>query len=332
MNLLRKPQNKWGWVRIGGLVALSFIVAWTILAALLRAVGDVSWLAWSGYRSFSLLDGFELAVLPIMAVFGTKWLEEQDIKYETEQASLRQVEQAVAANRKESLERLQRAVSSVLPDTSSGTIEISVQTRLEIKEIIQSLLPELDGLGKGEALRFFFEKEMLSGGKPVVDLKGIDCKGLKVQNAHFNGASLEGVDLSGAQLDRAHLVKACLTGANLSKSFFRHADLREAVLIGSNLSGARLEEANLEGADLSNANLEAAVFVNANLKNCKLAGFPASNADFNSIEMNDRRRSMQALEQAILVDTVSPEGRKVTNEKGKEFLQNKELAIVIDRL
>lgn len=331
MSVFRKPQNKWGWVRIGGLAILAAIIAWTLLATLLRGVGDVSWMVWSGYRAFSLLDGFELAVLPILAVWGAGWLEEQDIKHETEQARHEQAEQAVTANRNAILARLHQAVLPVLPDASSGTTEIAAQAYLGIKEMLESLLPELDGKGKGEALLFLFEKDLLSGDQPV-DLKDIDCSGLAAQNAHFNGASLDSINLSGAQLDGAQLVKARLAGANLSKSFLRHADLREAVLIGSDLSSARLEEANLEGADLRNANLEATLFVNANLKNCMLGGSPASDVDLLQTDKNHPQRNMQALDQAILVDTISPEGRKVTNGKGKEYLQSKELAIVIDRL
>jgi uncharacterized protein YjbI with pentapeptide repeats len=174
-------------------------------------------------------------------------------------------------------------------------------------------LPELDGKGKGELLRLLFEKGLLNGANPAVGLRGADFREAAIHKAHLNGISLEGVDLGKARLDGAHMEKSILSGTNLSKAFLRHADLKEGVLPGCDLSGAHLEHANLEGANLNGARLDGAFLSSANLRNCALD-------------------SLDVLEQAILIETILPEGRVATNEKGKEYLRNKEIAVLVDRL
>lgn len=333
MKVLGKPQNNWGWVRAAGLVVFTGVVVWTVLAAGLRGVGEVSWMAWSGYQNFWLLDAIELAVVPLLAALIGGWLEEQDLNTETEQSRRREAEQAVAQQRKNILKRFHDALLSELPDAAHGAAEITEPARLKILEITRSVLAELDGKGKGEVLHFFYEKGLLVGEKPPVELTGIDFEGVRIHEARLNGICLERVNLTSARLEEAHLARARLSGANLSRAFLRRADLRDAVLAGSNLSGAHLESANLEGADLQAANLEGAFLTNANLKRCLLNGIQVKDAHFTKADFNGSQGiSPQTLDQAVLIETIFPDGRKVTNEKGKAYLKDQEIAMVIDRL
>ncbi len=290
-------------------------------------------MAWSGYHNFSLMEGIELAIVPLLAALIGGWLEEQDINTETEQSRRREAEQAVAEQRKNVLKRFHEELLSALPEAKHGTAEITTPVQLRILEIVRSVLPELDGKGKGEVLHFLFEKGLLIGEKPLVVLTGIDFGGARIHEAKLNGICLQSGYLTTARLERAHLVKSCLSGANLAKAFLRHADLRDAVLAGSDLSGAHLEGANLEGADLKSACLEGAFLTNANLKRCLLNGIQAKDAHFMEVDLSGSQGiSPETLDQAVLIETIFPDGRKVTNEKGKAYLKDQEIAMVIDRL
>jgi hypothetical protein len=333
MKVLGKPKNKWGWVRVSGWAVMAGVVVWTVVAAALRGMGGVPWLAWSGYQLFSLLDGIELAVVPLLAVFIGGWLEEENFRTETEQSNQAESERVSAEQRKTIIKHYHDAILSELPETRHGKAEITEHNRLRMKEIVWAALPQLDGKGKGEFLHFLFEKGLLSGEKPVIELTGMDFGGVILHKAHLNNIYLEGCDLTAAQLDGAHLVKGRLSMAKLKKAALRHADLREAVLVRSNLSGAHLENANLEGADIKAACLEGAFLTKANLKHCKLTGIQVKDAFFQQADLRGCQGfNLAILDQAILIETIFPDGRKVTNEKGKAYLQKKEIAAVIDRL
>lgn len=320
MKIFGKPKNKWGWVRVTSCVVLAGALVWMMLAAMLKNMSVVSWMAWSNYQTFSFLDGVELVIMMLLAVIITGRLEEQ----ETAESNDRQAEQAIAAHHRGIIKHFHQAVVAVL-----DAPELPAQTRLRIFELVQAALPELDGKGKGEILRFLFEKELLTGENPAVELKGTDFSGVTLHKAHLNGIGLEGVDFRNAQMDGAHLGKSRLSGTNLSKAFLRHAGLSEAVLTGCNLYGAHLDGANLEEADLRNACLEAAFLRDTNLKNCILND--VSGTDAHS-EIADSGCSQGIVDQAILIDTILPDGRKVTNPKGKEYLRNKEIEALVNRL
>ncbi len=313
MRIFRKPETLWGWVRAAGIVLLAAVAVWTALAVILRGVGEIPWLAWSGYQNFSFLNGAELAALPLLAVFIAGWLEEHDLRVQAEHTNHREAEQAAAARRARILKQLREAILAELDEKKHPQTEIPAQPRAGISDTILAALPELDGKGKGELLHLLFEKGLLNGANPAVALNGADFGGITMPKAQLNGISMGGIDLRKARLDGAHMEKSILSGANLSKAILRHANLREAALAGSDLSGAHLEHANLEGADLKGARLEGAFLNNASLRNCVMD-------------------SPETLDEAILVETVDPDGRVITNEKGKEHLRNKELAVLVDRL
>jgi hypothetical protein len=322
MKYLGKPTNRWGWVRVASLILFASVLLWTLLTVVLRAVGEIPWLVWSGYQNFSLMNGFELAIVPLMAVFAGNWLEEHDARVESEQARQREAEREVTEQRKECLKRVHEVVEAQLQEIgrhdlkhTHGAVEVPELARQRINEIVRAVLPDLDGKGKGDLVHFLFEKG-LSGGEnlcdyPVVDWKDADLNGAGLRKVHLIGVRLDGANLRGAQMDGAHLAKGCFTGSNLSKAFLRHANLCEANLSGSNLSLARLESANLEGADLRGARTDGAMLVQASLKGCRLDS---------------------SLDSAVLVDTILPDGRKATNEKGKEYLKAKEIETLVDRL
>lgn len=399
MKLLGRPKNRWGWVRIAGWAAFALALLWTLLAALLRGMGDVPWLRWSGYAAFSVADGLEMAVVPLLAVIAAGWMEDQDHHAAAEQHNHHKAEQAAAEQRRKVLRQVEELVLAelpgadhhapvqgnlahdpggetntppgsepdVLPGGAAGShlhgkphaephdgpggkqggvhVHLSAPARLRLREAVLAALAELDGKGRGEMLRFLFERGLLNGDHPALDLPGANLSELHLTKTHLSGVALDGADLSGARLDGAHLESSRLSGAKLVKAHLRHAHLKAAHLAGSDLTGARLEGADLEGANLSGARLEGALLMGANLKRCALNGIQARGAHLQKADLSGSlglapgeaaqtapMAAPVALDEAILIDTVLPDGRVVTNARGKEYLQNKEIATLIDRL
>lgn len=291
MKFLAKPQNMWGWLRVAGLALLVVLLLVVLIAAVLKS--SLPWLA-----NFSLAQGGELAVIPLLGVILGAWLEEQDVKSAGERSQHAEAQQVLEARRREILQPLHAAVAGGL----SGT---QVAAQLAVA------LPELDGKGRGDALHFLFEKGYLSG-EHALDLQGADFSGAQLPRVHLHHACLAGVNLGGAQLGGAHLAHSRLNASSLVKAFLRHADLKGAALNGCDLSGAQLEGASLEGADLSGAQLQGALLKGANLKHAILDG--------------------TALDAAVLIETVLPDGRRMTNENGKAYLRARELEEVVNRL
>ena len=237
MKFLNKPKNKWGWMRVIGYALVALVVLWTIKAAVLQAIGGVAWLRWTGYQSFTPTLGFELAILPLLAALIGGWMEDQAVKFKAEQTTYHETQHALETRRKETLKRFHDAVLAQLPEAKHESTGITGQALTSIPELIRATLPELDGKGKGELLHFLYEKGLITGEAPLVELTGTDFARAISNKAHFNGICLDSVDLTNVEMDEAHLAKSRISGAKLSKAFLRKADLREAVLQPQQLQG-----------------------------------------------------------------------------------------------
>jgi uncharacterized protein YjbI with pentapeptide repeats len=129
---------------------------------------------------------------------------------------------------------------------SRGGEEVSILA----KGRTHTVLPRLDGEGKGRVLQFLYETGLIIKDRSVVDLLGADLRA-----ANLRGANLRGADLRGADLSRANMGGADLRGADLSGANLREANLHWADLISANLSRAYVGETDLSLADLSGADL-----------------------------------------------------------------------------
>ncbi len=333
MKVFGKPVNRWGWMRVIAYTALAGIVTWALAAAGLRQLGAVSWMAWSGYQTFSPLAALDLAVVSLLAAFAAGWLEVHEQQTGIALAQHQEAGLARAVQREAIIGRFQQAVQAALPGAGQAPAGLPERTQIEIALLAREALKELDGQGKGAVLRFLFDQKLLDIQNLPVELHNADCRGAVLTDAQLGGICLDGVDLSNAQLNGAGLVKGRFFRANLRLARLRQADLGEAVLDGCNLHGARLDDANLEGADLRRAHLEAAILIQANLKDCKLDGYPARGARSTDMQRKDGQAlSLGPLDKAILIDTILPDGQKVTNENGKNYLRDKELSMLVDKL
>lgn len=333
MKIFGKPKNKWGWVRMTFIVAFAGIVIWVILAAVLRSFGEISWLMWSGYQKLTLLRGLELVIFPGTVVILAGWMEEQEHQAQIAYRAQKEKERALDQMREEKLERFRKAILAELSEVEQVFPDIPSQTRRKILEIVRVELEDLDGKGKGEALLFLFSKELIHGHAPIIDLSNLDFSGTILNNAQLNEIALPNVNLSKSNLTGSSLVKCQLHRANLEKAVLDNADMRNAALAGSNLNGAHLIDTNLEEAELRNITLHGAFLKNTNLQNC--AWDEISQKDLAAQKMEARELSEgipEVLEQAILIEAMIKEKRKVTNKNGKEYLLNKEYADLVDKL
>ena len=306
MRIFGKAKNRWGWLRLAGILGTAVVVMWALAAALLRGLGDLPGLAWSGYAAFTPVKALEWLLVPLTAALVAGWLEDHEHASAAELESRRENERRLAAQREETLRQLHAAVEGAQDGAGH---ELPAPTRARLAQAVQAALAQLDGKGRGEALGLLHAKKLVE--TPFAELAQADFSGALLHNARLNGTHLPGANLAGAKINGAHLTKCDFTGANLARVFIQQSDLRGSVLAGCNLSRSRLIDVDLEGADLSAAVLEDAFFKNANLKHAKVP---------------------EPLDRAVLIETVLPDGRRVTNQNGKEYLKQKEYADLVDKL
>lgn len=309
MRILGKAKNRWGWLRLAGILGAAVVLLWALAAALLRGLGTFPGLAWSGYADFTPAKALEWLMVPLAAVVAGGWLEDHEHAAAAELDSQREAERKLAAQREAALRQLHAAVDGALAGLKHGEHGLPAPARAQLAEAVQSALAQLDGKGKGEVLSLLHGKKLVE--TPFPELAQADFSGALLHNARLNGTHLPGANLAGAKMDGAHLSKCDFTGANLAKAFIQHSDLRGTVLAGCNLERSRLIDVDLEGADLSGAALEGAFFKNAKLKHARVP---------------------EAFAQATLIETVLPDGSQVTNPAGKEYLKQKEYADLVDKL
>ena len=202
------------------------------------------------------------------------------------------------------------------PNLTAASVNPAVKA--EAQALTLTTLSRLDGIGKGELVKFLYSEGLIGkcplavgreycampGRIPVLSLVGADLRKASLQEASLNGADLSGTDLRGAdlrhsdltrvRLHRANLSGADLSGANLlgadlSEAYLRVAILKQTVLGCENSHYCRepavLRQADLQGTDLEGADLGRTVLVGADLRealliNAKLAGADLEQASF----------------------------------------------------
>jgi uncharacterized protein YjbI with pentapeptide repeats len=162
--------------------------------------------------------------------------------------------------------------------TARANDDVRHRARLRTLEI----LPSLDGVRKGEVVKFLYDSGLITQGAGVIFMSGANLEDVYLENeflveAHLAGVDLKRAHLAGAHLEWARLGEASLAGVDLKEAFLvaAHlggADLVRADLRGASLVGANLAGAELMGANLAGAHLEWAYLVGANLEAANLSG------------------------------------------------------------
>ncbi|MEC4019823.1 pentapeptide repeat-containing protein [Streptomyces sp. H27-D2] len=115
-------------------------------------------------------------------------------------------------------------------------------------------------------------------GQAVVDLRGVDLRGLK-QMSRENTSVYAAADVI-VSFPSAIMAEADLSRADLRYAVFRDSDLRSASFRSADLRLAAFSDADLRGADLRGANLIGVEFDGTDLRRADLRGAKHSGVDF----------------------------------------------------
>jgi uncharacterized protein YjbI with pentapeptide repeats len=156
-----------------------------------------------------------------------------------------------------------------------------------------TVLPQLDGVRKGELVHFLREAGLIDSKNTIVSLDGADLTDIVLPfTTDSSGTNLSDINLSGANLFRAELGYANLNGANLNGILLFETDLKNATLIHANLSSAHIDSATLTNANLTGATLTDATLTNANLSKADLRGANLNGALLCFIKLSNDKMHM----------------------------------------
>lgn len=332
MTFFKKPKNKWGWIRLSSSIILVGVALWAALIFGLQNSSEFSVMAERMSLTFSQTNVLAVGIFALILCIFAEWMEEESLRISAKRSKYQEIKLSADEKRGKILGNFREVVQTVLAEVEGEPPQDHAQAWKKISELVRSSLTDLDATGKGDLLRTLESYGLLSREKIVLDLHSADFSKSQLNGVQFNDISLEGVDLSRAQLYESHLACMQFSGANLNKADLRNSDLKEAIMVGCNLSSAIFENANLEHADLRDCRMDKAVLIKANLKNCKLDGLQGRNINLYEADLRGSQGISQTiLDHAVLLDTILPDGRKVTNAKGKEYKRKIELLIAIER-
>ncbi|GEM_PF-3136459 len=170
-----------------------------------------------------------------------------------------------------------------------------------LSEFIQSLLPELVGIGITLTGIYYLEqwrqskveerrlkKELLW----QVTSRSRDVAIGTIDRIRHEGwlCDIDGI-LKGIVIPRAQWAGANLCGANLEDAVLNFADLEGTNLMGANLRNTKLFEINLINSELNNANLDMANFTFANLRQASITNIAVSKTIVSWVNFSDANLS-----------------------------------------
>jgi hypothetical protein len=274
--MMKERSKRFSWRVI--VIALTTLLVWVFYLILWNGS---SWRTWTGFGDFTsptgeyhhaktLWDWMSLLIVPAALASGAWVLNKWQADRERDIAR----RQGETDREMESERQGQTMFEAYLDQMTLLLLEKGLRQREdcdEVKTIARArtltLLNALDGVRKGQVIKFLFEANLLTRG-----LKLIDLKNANLEDIHLVWADLTRIDLTGSHLSRAQLKFAHLEDSNLTNTTLVKADLRRACLQRCNLKRANLAWADLRGASLEAANLEEAHLEGAQLLDAKLTG------------------------------------------------------------
>jgi hypothetical protein len=284
MNQDQQPRPWWKDKRLVWALAALALIGLVIISILGYSQRWVRW-AWTGVETKSSWDWLELLIVPIVLGGAALWFStQQNRKAEQERAARerehdlalasreRENDREIATDRvrEEALQRYLDNMQELILDRELKLSEKDAELRAVVRARTFAVVRSLDGIRKGQVLRFLHEAELIGGA--VIEESGerrvIEAI-IDLRTADLSFAFLHRADLNQANLSLANLSDANLSNANLSLADLSLADLSFAVLSFADLLGANLRGADLSLADLSGADLSAAILSNANLSGAR---------------------------------------------------------------
>jgi uncharacterized protein YjbI with pentapeptide repeats len=273
------------------------LIVW---AAYLRFVRGYVWADWTGFRGKTLWD-FQVVfigvagaiLLTILNIHNT----EKRARSEREIAADRQHEVTLQGYLDKMAELLLKENLREEKD-NKDSIVIGVAQILTI-----TTLRKLDYERRNIIFQFLRDAKLAE-----FILKGVTLQNANLQYAslfHFNlsEALLSGANLRGAFLEKADLSRAYLNGADLSEAYLNGANLFQAILDGADLQRAYLGGTNLRESHLRMTNMRGAILSLADLDNANLTG-----ADLRGARVSSERLAKAKFSEDIIL----PNGTKKT--------------------
>ena len=314
MNIFGKPKNIWGKIRltcVTGFAVSGILIVFHLIRSL--SIIDYAFL-----RSFSLLELFEFILLFFVGALLSGWMEQKEIR---KNASLVELHAKEKMQQDILLDQFRNQIQEIAASFEKNTANITDFNNTTVVNLIRKILPDLNAKTKGMVLSVLYDYKLICDENPAVGFEGISWSGTDITENHLDGINISNVDFQKSCLIGANLERSCFSGCDLRRSVFRNANLKGSNLREANLQNANFSDANLEGTDLRDANLTDTFFKGANLRNCFFGTSSLDCTDFSEV-----------LESAILISTILPDGRKITNEKGKQYLRRKEYEMIVDKL
>lgn len=302
-------------------VSLTFLIL--LVIAVIHRQTKNSWPEWSGFgpyvvpgsnkeseRGKTLWDIIKLLIAPIM--LATIAFLFSDYQSKTELSM--QTRRATSESLVETKRYRETSLQSYLDQMTELLLEHGLQGQDQATEpasarVLSSLarartltvLSELDDQRRGVVVRFLYEAGLISGQRPIVELKEAELSEVDLQDAKMEGANFFMANLPSAVLVNAKLANSNFDGADLTNADLRNADLTNASLSSTFFNGADLTDTDLRNADLTRADLR-----NADLSNADLSGAVLDEANLEGALITED----QLAQVASLTGATMPDGTK----------------------
>jgi uncharacterized protein YjbI with pentapeptide repeats len=282
---------------------IAIVVVFAALIVLIRVGASIGWTGFGTSKSTTttkifpsgevtdttatipgktLWDWMDLLLVPIALGVGFWWLNKTEKDTERELAENRQ-QQAT-------LEAYFDCMTELLLKEGLRESDLNSDLRNIARARTLAVLQKLDAVRKAQVISFLAESYLINeipatGAGAVIDLSGVNLRGVRIDNVTLAGAKLDNADLREAHLvgisfENALLRYAKLDGADLSWGYFLRTRFHSASLRGANLmkangttayfTGADLRDADLSWSSWGSADLRGAQFESANLQGTDL--------------------------------------------------------------
>jgi uncharacterized protein YjbI with pentapeptide repeats len=213
-------------------------------------------LKWLGFSGRTLWDWLQLLIIPVVITGGTLWFSAQQSQASS-QASERQhqtdLQLANDQQQESALQTYLDRMSDLLLNNKLSESQPGYEVRNVARARTLTVLPQLNGIRKGELVQFLYEAKLIGGIQnpqtnslhylPIIDLDDADLSG-----ASLFSADLHGVVMSFTNLQGANLSNAILSGASLYCADLRSADLKGTSLDSATLINAKVTKDQLKQA------------------------------------------------------------------------------------
>jgi len=180
-----------------------------------------------------------------------------------------------------------RLLSEYLSNMSKLMLDYKLrQKRKSVRDIANAwtinAMMNLNKDNKGEALRFLYNSDLISGNNPVVNVSEMDFSETILKASNLSGANLSGIILNNSDLNKTNL-----SGTNLTNAKLSDADLSEAIINDINFTSAEGSSIILSDCNIHNLEVHRVKFPGAILENVNIYNSSFNRANFRELLVKD---------------------------------------------